>query len=250
MSDDGNNDDIMAPSAQANTSKPGVGSIPLAMWDMGQCDVKRCTGRKLAQRRMLRVLGMKQKFAGVVLSPTGTQLLSPADRDIVRTVGACVVDCSWNKLNEVPWRSMKMGHPRILPYLVAANSTHYGQPSELSCAEALSAALYIVGEKDQARTLLEPFKWGSAFFDLNGEAMDEYAKCADSAGVQRVMDAHIARITEERNTKGTAEWADMEDENGDLLPPVNPNRNRQQPMGRRRYDEESSDEEEEDEEDD
>eukprot|EP00760_Papus_ankaliazontas_P037782 PhM_4_TR8748/c0_g1_i1/m.41300/K09140/TSR3; pre-rRNA-processing protein TSR3 len=196
----------------------------LGMWDMEQCDITRCTGRKLAKRSLLRVLSKKQKWPGVVLSPSGRSILSPADREIVETAGIAVVDCSWNCLHDVPFRNLKMGHPRLLPYLIAANSTHYGQPSELSCAEALAAGLYIVGRKEDAVTVLEPFRWGRAFFTLNGELMDRYALCRDAAEVSKVQAEYLAELQAEKEQRGTAEWDLQEDEDGNLLPPTNINR--------------------------
>jgi hypothetical protein len=52
----------------------------LAMWDFGQCDAKRCSGRKLARLGMCENLEVKVRFPGVVLTPTATELISPADR--------------------------------------------------------------------------------------------------------------------------------------------------------------------------
>jgi pre-rRNA-processing protein TSR3 len=73
--------------------------------------------------------------------------------------------------------------PRSLPYLVAANPTHYGRPTILSTAEALSAALFILGERDRAKELLDLFKWGPTFLGLNRELLEVYARARDSAEV-------------------------------------------------------------------
>lgn len=58
-------------------------SIPLYMWDFGQCDAKRCTGRKLARAGMMRELRITQGCRGAVMTPMATIALSKADRDVV-----------------------------------------------------------------------------------------------------------------------------------------------------------------------
>lgn len=166
-------------------------SVPLAMWDFEQCDPNACSGKKLYRLNALRLLRLSEPFHGVVLTPSATEIVSPADRDIVLQNGAAVVDCSWKELDAVPWRKMRMSAPRLLPLLLAANPVNYGRPSKLNCAEALAATLAIVGLMDDAKSVMAYFSWGASFFDVNAELLAGYQQCANSAEIAAFQDHYV-----------------------------------------------------------
>ncbi|XP_031264349.1 ribosome biogenesis protein TSR3 homolog isoform X2 [Pistacia vera] len=160
-------EDESLPSEQEPEDEPQVPKIQLAMWDFGQCDAKRCTGRKLSRFGMLKELRVSSGFRGIALSPVGSQCISKEDYSLIKGKGLAVVDCSWARLGDVPFVKLRCTAPRLLPWLVAANPVNYGRPCQLSCVEALAAALIICGERETADLLLGKFKWGHSFLSLN-----------------------------------------------------------------------------------
>lgn len=183
-------------------------AVQLAMWDFGQCDAKRCTGRKLARFNLLKELRVNAGFGGIVLSPVGTHCVSREDYPLIKQRGLAVVDCSWARLTDVPFVKLRCTAPRLLPWLVAANPVNYGRPCELSCVEALAAALLICGEEETAHLLLGKFKWGHAFLSLNKELLKAYSECKDSA---EIISAQNAWISKQQNPQASNVLQDKEE---------------------------------------
>ena len=171
--------------------------VTLAMWDLGHCDPKRCTGRKLQRHGALKLLRLNSRFNGVVLSPMGTKVISKSDSNLISHHGCAVIDCSWAQLDSTPFSKMKCAHPRLLPYLLAANPVNYGRPYKLSCVEAFAAALYITGFKEYGELLLKHFKWGLNFFQLNKELLEKYFCCKNESEVRKVEKEWLEKCEEE-----------------------------------------------------
>ena len=111
------------------------------MWDLGQCDRKRCTGTRLSRQGVVRELRLGQAFQGVILSPVGRSCVSRQDKELIGSKGLAVVDCSWNRLDDVPFGRIKGHAPRLLPWLLAANPVNYGGWAlVLECCVSRSAA--------------------------------------------------------------------------------------------------------------
>ncbi|OAY68384.1 Ribosome biogenesis protein TSR [Ananas comosus] len=239
---------------EEDKKEPAASRIQLAMWDFGQCDVKRCTGRKLSRFGLLKELRVSSGFNGVVLSPVGTQCVSKEDQLLIQGKGLAVVDCSWARLNDVPFKKLRCGAPRLLPWLVAANPVNYGRPCELSCVEALSAALIICGEEETANLLLGKFKWGHSFLSLNRELLKAYSHCQSGSEIIAVQNSWLSSNSRIQNSPPPAKAAGVDKTHPDMgsdtdsddgLPPLERNINHLSLQ-----DSEESEEEEEEEEED
>lgn len=171
-------------------------SVHLAMWDLGQCDKKRCTGTRLSRQGALEELRLNQHFPGVILSPVGRNCVSRDDLDLIVNKGLAVVDCSWNKLDDVPFGRIKGRAPRLLPWMLAANPVNYGRPCKLSCAEALAAALFICGLKNDAHVVLSRFKWGHSFFSLNEELLEAYSECQNAVEIIEAQNRYLKSLAD------------------------------------------------------
>jgi pre-rRNA-processing protein TSR3 len=80
---------------------------------------------------------------------------------------------------------------RALPYLLAANPVNWGRPMQLNSAEAVVAALMILGEKEQADEFAKRFGWGDEFMRINGNMLADYSDANDSTGVVRIQNEYI-----------------------------------------------------------
>lgn len=155
-----------------------------------QCDKKRCTGNKL---RRFGLVEFKSPLRAIprrciLLTPTADKLFSRADAPIAKSRGIAVLDVSWRK-GYFP--EVSHVESRILPYLVAANPVNYGNPHVLSCAEAFAAALFIIGEREQAHDVMSKFKWGETFLKLNKEPLEVYSKAENIEEIEKAQGLFI-----------------------------------------------------------
>lgn len=205
--------------------------FPVAMWDLAQCDPKRCTGRKLARHGLVHILKPSQRFGGIVLDPLATQVLSPGDADIMKQGGLAVIDCSWAQVPESgSILRHRPQHGRLLPFLVAANNVNFGKPMKLSCVEAIAASMAICSAllilvatpviliifsnpnffvcfpdfNTLAEAYLSKFKWGKTFLKMNDDFLEGYSKCGSSDEVISFQDTNLERLRQEREVdRGT-----------------------------------------------
>lgn len=125
------------------------------------------------------------------------------------------MECSWVRVQEVPWSRIGGKCERLLPYLVAANPVNYGKPWRLNCVEALAACFCICGREDWAEIALQHFPYGKPFLEINSQLFKRYAACQNEEEIKKAEENWLAKLEKEysdsRLQKGTAggddDWA-------------------------------------------
>lgn len=121
-----------------------------------------------------------------MLNPFSEVAFSPVDKKRIEDFGLAALDFSWEHAENALLKNVR-GTSRCLPYLIAGNPINFGSPTKLSTVEALSAALYIAGFKENAYQLLSIFKWGPTFIKINEERLESYSKARDSKDVIEIQ---------------------------------------------------------------
>ena len=122
---------------------------------------------------------------GIILEPLCGKILGPEDHHILTENNGSLVglDCSWKQIESSVEQVMRRTRltPRMLPLFLAANPVNWGKPGKLTTIEALAAATYLVGNKEQASRILGGFRWGQRFIELNFEPLESYCEAKTSA---------------------------------------------------------------------
>ncbi len=147
-----------------------------------QDDPKKCTAAKMVKFGLARNI-KKIGNRCLVLDPFSEKTLLPKDRSQIN--GIVGIDCSWNLADQAFSKKFN-GIKRRLPPLLAGNPVNYSKLNKLTTVEALSASLFVLGFPEQALELLDKFKWGHTFYELNQNLLDEYAKVQDEDQVKSV----------------------------------------------------------------
>lgn len=167
--------------------------LPLVVYHVLQDDPRKNTARKLARFRLARLVERVGEVprGGVLLDPFAPKALSREDRPDAERAGLVAFDCSWRRAEEDFPAVRPRTVPRALPFLVAGNPTKFGTPFQLSTAEALAGALWILGERAQAEAVMGKFGWGHTFLEMNRAPLDAYAAAATSAEVVAAQSEYL-----------------------------------------------------------
>ena len=148
-----------------------------------QDDPKKCTAAKMVKfglAKSIKKIGSK----GLVLDPFSEKTLLPKDKSVINSIVG--IDCSWN-LADHAFSQKFNGIKRKLPPLFAGNPVNYSKLNKLTTAEALSGSLFILGFKEQSLELLNKFKWGHTFYELNQNLLNDYSNAENEEQIQTIL---------------------------------------------------------------
>jgi pre-rRNA-processing protein TSR3 len=138
---------------------------------LNQDDPTKCTAAKLVKFGIARQVRQTSQKS-IILNPFSEEFILKLDGDNLDSITA--IDCSWELAQKMFHRKFN-GLSRKLPPLLAGNPVNYSKVGKLTTAEAIAAALYIIGFNDLANSVLNKFKWGHTFYELNQDLLKEYS---------------------------------------------------------------------------
>ena len=167
--------------------------VKVTIFHADECDRKKCTAFKMEKEKTANLVYSINKIprGAIVLNPYSEYSVSPADKKFVEKKGVVGLDCSWNQVNKSKKFFSLTKYHRALPFLIATNPVNYGKPCTLSTCEAVSAVLYITGFKEQAENIMDGFKWGHTFIELNEELLEAYSNVENSAEVVEIQNEFL-----------------------------------------------------------
>ncbi|MFB3096107.1 MAG: ribosome biogenesis domain-containing protein, partial [Nitrosopumilaceae archaeon] len=60
---------------------------------------------------------------------------------------------------------------------------NYSKLNKLTTVEAIAGAIYLIGFEKLSLDLLNKFKWGHTFYDLNKELLEQYSKATSQNAI-------------------------------------------------------------------
>ncbi len=147
-----------------------------------QDDPSKCTASKLVKFGIAKQV-RKASARTLVLDPFAEKIVLKSDKQYVDSITA--IDCSWELVQKAFLKGFG-GLPKRLPPLLAGNPVNYSKIGKLTTAEAIAGALYIMNFNELADSILNKFKWGHTFFELNEDLLGEYSMAETTDQIDRI----------------------------------------------------------------
>ncbi|MDR2967290.1 MAG: DUF367 family protein [Methanobacteriaceae archaeon] len=171
--------------------------MKITIFHANECEKKKCTSykmEKLGKCKLIYKVNQIPKGA-IVLNPFAQKSVSLEDKNVVEKRGIIGLDCSWNKISSSATFFNLTKYHRSLPFLIAASPVNYGSPCKLSTVEAIVATLYITDFKDEAKDIINSFKWGHTFIELNFELLEDYSNAKSSKEVVNIQNEFLKQYS-------------------------------------------------------
>ncbi|MFZ0220513.1 MAG: DUF367 family protein [Candidatus Nitrosopolaris sp.] len=159
-----------------------------------QDDPAKCTAAKLVRFGLVESIRFIRPNT-LLLDPFCKIVLSNEDSGLFNSV--CALDCSWEKAMDtlLKRKALKNGICRRLPALLAGNPNNYCKISKLTTAEALAASLFILGWRNLSEKILDKFKWGHTFIELNSEILNDYSNAHNITEIVELEKEYFPHLT-------------------------------------------------------
>ncbi len=148
-----------------------------------QDDPKKCTAAKLVKFGIAKNVRNTSSNT-LILDPFADKVILKDDRLVADSITG--IDCSW-ELAQKTFLKKFSGIARKLPPLFAGNPVNYSKLSKLTTAEAIAGALFIMEFDDLAHEMLNKFKWGHTFYDLNKNLLEDYSKSSSQDEINSIL---------------------------------------------------------------
>ena len=148
-----------------------------------QDDPKKCTAAKLVKFGLAKNV-RKTSEKTLILDPFAQKTLIQNDKNLVNSVTA--IDCSWTHADKTFTKKFSGIH-RKLPPLFAGNPVNFSKIDKLTSVEAIAAAVFILGQKDFGLQLLDKFKWGHTFYELNKNLLNDYVNLDSEEQIPQIL---------------------------------------------------------------
>jgi pre-rRNA-processing protein TSR3 len=163
-----------------------------------QDDPNKCTAAKLLKFKMAKEVN-RIPFNYLILDPFSRTTLTSKDSQNMN--GICAIDCSWKlAANTIKTSKIPNTNNRKLPALLAGNPTNYSKLGMLSTSEAISGALYILGFKKQACEIMNKFKWGHTFIELNCNILEDYSNTTEQGRIKEIEKEYFPSLHAEQQS--------------------------------------------------
>ena len=156
-----------------------------------QDDPKKCTAAKIVKFKLATSVRTTSSNT-ILLDPFAKRTLLNDDRLLADSITG--IDCSW-ELAEKMFKKKFTGIARKLPPLLAGNPVNYSKLNKLTTVEAIAGAAFILGFEDLTNELLDKFKWGHTFYDLNRNLLEDYSKANSEEEINLIIKEYGLPLT-------------------------------------------------------